>query len=54
MPSGILFENCVIADLLKTQMHRGEEPTLYRWRTAAGSEVDLIYGNASPFDSDGN
>lgn len=40
--SGALFENLVIADLYKTSLHRGEEPGMYFWRTAAGSEVDLI------------
>ncbi len=37
---GAIFENLVIADLYKTYLHRGEEPPLYYWRTAAGSEVD--------------
>jgi hypothetical protein len=39
---GAIFENLVAADLYKTLTHRGEEPALYFWRTAAGSEVDLI------------
>jgi len=39
---GAIFENFVIADLFKTHLHRGEEPALYYWRTAAGSEVDVI------------
>ncbi|NCP15789.1 ATP-binding protein [bacterium] len=39
---GAIFENFVIAELLKIFLHRGEEPNLYYWRTAEGSEVDLI------------
>jgi hypothetical protein len=39
---GAIFENLVVAELFKIYIHRGEEPALYYWRTAAGSEVDLI------------
>lgn len=39
---GAILENMVVAELYKTMLHRGEEPTLYFWRTAAGVEVDLI------------
>jgi predicted AAA+ superfamily ATPase len=39
---GAIFENLVAAELYKTLTHRGEEPSMYFWRTAAGSEVDLI------------
>jgi len=39
---GAIFENLVAAELYKTYMHRGEEPAMYFWRTAAGSEVDLV------------
>ena len=39
---GALFENLVISELYKSYLHRGEEPTLYYWRTAAGSEVDVV------------
>jgi predicted AAA+ superfamily ATPase len=39
---GAIFENLVVAELFKIFMHRGEEPALYYWRTAAGSEVDLV------------
>lgn len=40
--AGALMENLVVAELFKTSLHRGEEPTLYFWRTAAGSEVDVV------------
>ena len=39
---GALIENLVVSELFKTSLHRGEEPAIYFWRTAAGSEVDLI------------
>jgi len=40
--AGALFENAVIAEIYKTLLHRGMEPRLYFWRTAAGREVDLL------------
>lgn len=40
--AGALMENLVVAELYKTYLHRGEEPAIYFWRTAAGSEVDVI------------
>lgn len=39
---GAIFENYVVAEITKIFHHRGEEPNLYYWRTADGSEVDLI------------
>jgi predicted AAA+ superfamily ATPase len=39
---GAIFENLVMSELLKIYLHRGEEPAMYFWRTAAGSEVDLV------------
>jgi predicted AAA+ superfamily ATPase len=39
---GAIFENLVIAELFKIYTHRGDEPRLYYWRTASGSEVDLL------------
>jgi len=39
---GAIFENLVVAELFKIYTHRGEEPALYFWRTAAGSEVDIV------------
>jgi predicted AAA+ superfamily ATPase len=39
---GALFENLVVAELFKIFTQRGEEPALYYWRTAAGSEVDVV------------
>jgi len=39
---GALFENMVIADLMKTYFNRGEIPLLYYWRDSAGNEVDCL------------
>ena len=39
---GAIFENLVVAEVFKIYIHRGEEPALYYWRTAADSEVDLV------------
>jgi predicted AAA+ superfamily ATPase len=39
---GAIFENLVASEIYKTIIHRGEEPQLNFWRTASGSEVDLI------------
>ena len=44
---GALLENLVVAELFKTSLHRGEEPAIYFWRTAAGSEVDLVIESQS-------
>jgi predicted AAA+ superfamily ATPase len=44
---GAIFENLVIAELFKTSLHRGQEPGLYFWRTASGSEVDLVIESQS-------
>lgn len=40
--AGALMESLVVAELFKTILHRGEEPAFYFWRTAAGSEVDVV------------
>lgn len=40
--AGAIFENMIVAELFKIYMHRGEEPSLYFWRTVGGAEVDLI------------
>lgn len=39
---GAIFENLVVAEFFKIFMHRGEQPAMYFWRTASGSEVDLV------------
>ena len=44
---GAIFENMVVADMLKIFLHRGEEPAMYYWRTSHGSEVDLVIESQS-------
>ncbi len=39
---GAIFETVVIGEVYRTLAHRGIEPRLYFWRTAMGTEVDLI------------
>jgi len=39
---GGIFETAVIGEVYRTLVHRGQEPRLFFWRTAAGAEVDLI------------
>lgn len=39
---GALLETAVVSEVVKRYLHMGVEPQVYFWRTAAGSEVDLI------------
>ncbi len=39
---GAIFENYVVAELLKKRLHDGLEPDLYFWRDSAGHELDII------------
>lgn len=39
---GNLFENLVVADILKSRLNSGKEPNLFYLRTEKGFEVDLI------------
>ncbi|HUT33808.1 MAG TPA: ATP-binding protein [Planctomycetota bacterium] len=39
---GALFENAVLIEVLRALTHRGQEPQVYFWRTAAGVEVDFV------------
>jgi predicted AAA+ superfamily ATPase len=38
-----LFENLVIAELLKFRFNEGKRPNLYFWRDKSGHEIDCIY-----------
>ncbi|MEM7659059.1 MAG: ATP-binding protein, partial [Bacteroidota bacterium] len=40
---GALFENFVIAEMLKQYHHRGMRPNAYFWRDHTGNEVDLLF-----------
>jgi predicted AAA+ superfamily ATPase len=39
---GAIMETAVVSEVLRRLSHRGVEPQLYFWRTAAGNEVDLL------------
>lgn len=39
---GAIFETAVLMEIVKSLIHRGEEPRLYFWRTATGTEVDIL------------
>jgi len=39
---GAIFENYVVAELLKRRLHDGLDPDLYFWRDSAGHELDII------------
>jgi predicted AAA+ superfamily ATPase len=39
---GAILETAVVSEIVKGLLHRGEDPQVYFWRTAAGSEVDVV------------
>ncbi|MEO7145974.1 MAG: ATP-binding protein [Bryobacteraceae bacterium] len=39
---GAIFETAVVSEIYRATLHRGDDPKLFFWRTAAGDEVDLI------------
>lgn len=39
---GAIFETAVFSEIIKTISHRGQDPQVYFWRTAAGTEVDIV------------
>jgi predicted AAA+ superfamily ATPase len=39
---GAIFETAVLAEIIKTISHRGQDAQVYFWRTAAGAEVDIL------------
>jgi len=43
---GAIFETAVLSEIMKTIIHRGEEPHVFFWRTSSGGEVDLIVETA--------
>lgn len=40
--NGAIFETAVLGEIVKTIVHRGEQPRVYFWRTANGAEVDIV------------
>jgi hypothetical protein len=39
---GALFENLVISEIIKYQIHSGKRPAVYYWRESNGLEIDCI------------
>ena len=39
---GSLFENLVINEIIKSQLHSGMRPSVYYWRESNGKEIDCI------------
>ena len=39
---GNLFENMIVADVLKTKFNQGVDPRMFFWRDNSGLEIDLI------------
>jgi len=44
---GAIFESFVVSELVKSAIHRGDEPRLSFWRDSTGHEVDLIIEDGS-------
>lgn len=44
---GALFENMIIADLMKGFLNQGKRPSLYFWRDSAGNEIDCLIDTGS-------
>jgi len=40
--SGAVFETFVVSQVYKRLLNRGIEPGVYFWRTATGTEVDIL------------
>ena len=39
---GAIFENFVVAELVKSRFNQGERPLMYFWRDSNGNEIDVI------------
>ncbi len=44
---GNIFETLIIAELVKSQLNRGEPRSLYFWRDSNGNEIDVIVENGN-------
>lgn len=40
--AGAIFETAVLAEILRTIVHRGEDARVHFWRTSTGQEVDFL------------
>jgi len=48
---GSLFENFIIAELLKQSLHQGYKLNMYYWRESNGNEIDLMIENNEAIDA---
>jgi len=48
---GAVFENWVLAELLKSYLNQGREPQMFFWRDHVGHEVDLLRDSGSRLDA---
>ncbi|MCG6868803.1 MAG: DUF4143 domain-containing protein [Gammaproteobacteria bacterium] len=39
---GAIFESWVVSEIFKSQVHSGEQPSMYRYRESRGAEIDLL------------
>ena len=39
---GALFENLVISEIMKNQIHSGRVPSIFYWRESNGNEIDCV------------
>ncbi len=46
---GAIMETAVLSEILKTLTHRGMDPRIRFWRTAAGKEVDFLVETGGKF-----
>ncbi len=44
---GSLFENLIISEILKAQIHSGKRPSVFYWRESNGTEIDCIIDNGN-------
>lgn len=44
---GAIFETAVLTEIVRSLVHRGEEPQLHFWRTSYGAEVDIVVETGS-------
>lgn len=44
---GAILETTVVHEVVRTLTHTGQEPQVYFWRTATGTEVDLVVDTGS-------
>lgn len=51
--AGAIFETAVFGEILRTLVHRGEQPRIHFWRTSTGQEVDFLIerqGSLTPIE----